>query len=1227
MTSLLLLCACLHVISADIYFGDPAGEDSSLSVSIPVDQTLQPLLGGKVVVPCYFRKNPAHDPVSPAGLPALYRIKWSFIRQDKVSVVLVAFGGVALVEPEYLDRVTLVNYPTILTDATMELTELRSSDSGTYRCEVMHETEDSSDSVDVRVQGIVFHYRAISSRYTLTFEKAKAACLQNSAAIATPAQLQAAYDDGLHQCDAGWLADQTVRYPIHEPREPCYGDKEDLPGVRTYGVRDTNETYDVYCFAEKMSGKVFFSMSVEKFAFVEAAEQCAKLGAKLATTGQLYLAWKAGMDVCAAGWLADRSVRYPINVARPQCGGGLLGVRTVYLYPNQTGFPYPDSRYDAVCYEESEEEASTDATLLTEPPFTATDSHLTVDTVTSTPELYPRDLSTEGEARGQLVTHTPVDSLSAETPLTLPPTDTYPTSIAEEQVAARTARPAIRAALPSPNYTAVDPYEQLNETEGNTTSTVLDFNTTVTGVPAAAHPTNVPCDMSGSGSGSGDVTSGDGSARGDVSGSGLGGSGSEIAVSFDGSGEVLSGSGSASSTFQEGTDGSTITFSTDFSASGDFSSSTTSGDASGSGDITRLGDSSGSGGLSGSGDLATSGVASGSGDIIRLGDSSGSGGLSGSGDLATSGVASGSGDIIRLGDSSGSGGLSGSGDLATSGDASGSGDITRLGDSSGSGGLSGSGDLATSGVASGSGDIIRLGDSSGSGGLSGSGDLATSGDASGSGDIIRLGDSSGSGGLSGSGDLATSGDASDSGDTRSLGDSSGSGDISGSGDCPGSGSFRSCLLSGSSGSQSEDLSGDPLIISYVNENATDISYAEVQQELGRRPSFFSGSGMPSGESQSGYGSGLPEISFVDLHFTDLSESGSGEENEVAGIQPTGSGDTSTFHSGFSSRESGSSYEDVIFLAEDEIIEVTVRPSERAVQGRGSTEVSGEASGHPVTHAATLSTDRPLNYPDGQDMEEVEPAGTTEESVVFPTTDAGFTTGTPASTTTPAVSSITTAPSMPLQEPRVMEEPTTDHVVRGCKVNWKEFMGSCYLFSPERASWMDAELRCQELDSHLVSIASQQEQDFVSSTADEYQWIGLSDRDVQSEFRWTDRTPLRYQNWRPNQPDYLNPGEDCVVMIWHEGGQWDDIPCNYHLPFICKSRLGSPPCSSPPEVEDARVLGGPKDRYAVGSMVRYQCDPGFTQRHLSVVHCLPSGQWEEPQVECTRADNADTRLWR
>ena len=62
------------------------------------------------------------------------------------------------------------------------------------------------------------------------------------------------------------------------------------------------------------------------------------------------------------------------------------------------------------------------------------------------------------------------------------------------------------------------------------------------------------------------------------------------------------------------------------------------------------------------------------------------------------------------------------------------------------------------------------------------------------------------------------------------------------------------------------------------------------------------------------------------------------------------------------------------------------------------------------------------------------------------------------------------------------------------------------------------------------------------------------------------------------------------------------------------------------MEHARPLGGDsRDRYPVDSIVRYQCEAGYTQRHLPVIRCMADGQWEEPHVECIEGESQEVLM--
>lgn len=103
--------------------------------------------------------------------------------------------------------------------------------------------------------GVVFPYQHPQGRYHLSFQGAQQACAEQDATLATFTQLFQSWREGLNWCNAGWLADGTVQYPITQPRLNCGGPGV-APGVRSYGKRHQHlHRYDVFCFSSLLPGE------------------------------------------------------------------------------------------------------------------------------------------------------------------------------------------------------------------------------------------------------------------------------------------------------------------------------------------------------------------------------------------------------------------------------------------------------------------------------------------------------------------------------------------------------------------------------------------------------------------------------------------------------------------------------------------------------------------------------------------------------------------------------------------------------------------------------------------------------------------------------------------------------------------------------------------------------------------------------------------------------------
>ncbi|PWA26476.1 hypothetical protein CCH79_00001283 [Gambusia affinis] len=250
--------------------------------------------GGNVTLPCLIQREQQLPP------SRKMRIKWTKLTSDylKEVDVFVAMGYHKRSYGTFQGRVQLQGSSPV--DASLVMTDVTLDDYGRYKCEVIDGLEDDTVVVSLELEGVVFPYFPRLGRYNLNFYDAERACRDQDAVVASFDQLYGAWRGGMDWCNAGWLSDGSVQYPITTPREPC-GGRNTVPGIRNYGLRDKDKSH----------------YDLNKY------------------------------DRCDAGWLADASVRYPIYHPRRRCSPTEAAVRF-------NGFPDKKHKlYGVYCYKEN----------------------------------------------------------------------------------------------------------------------------------------------------------------------------------------------------------------------------------------------------------------------------------------------------------------------------------------------------------------------------------------------------------------------------------------------------------------------------------------------------------------------------------------------------------------------------------------------------------------------------------------------------------------------------------------------------------------------------------------------------------------------------------------------------------------------------------------------------------------------------------------------------------
>ena len=126
----------------------------------------------------------------------------------------------------------------------------------------------------------------------------------------------------------------------------------------------------------------------------------------------------------------------------------------------------------------------------------------------------------------------------------------------------------------------------------------------------------------------------------------------------------------------------------------------------------------------------------------------------------------------------------------------------------------------------------------------------------------------------------------------------------------------------------------------------------------------------------------------------------------------------------------------------------------------------------------------------------------------------------------------------------------------CECIEERFDGHSYYLCPETVTWFEGRDRCLEWGMDLVILETAEENDWLTTHLGmpfgPRWWFGLSDLEVEGDWRWVDGSPLEFSSWHNAEPNDYGGNEDCGQLYLWDDNTWNDGQCEGSNGFICEA---------------------------------------------------------------------------